>query len=139
MRSIVAWRRAAPVFPSPRVRGEGLAPEARGKRSGGEGAFQDSAHPDKPPHPDVAFGAARPLPARGERRFGSSFALAVLLALALPPAAQAQMRGHGGPVRSVAVTPDDTTAIWARSTNRPSCGRSRTGPPGRCCASMTAR
>src|SRR3954464_2888432 len=110
MRSIVAWRRAAPVFPSPRVRGEDLAPEERGKRSGDEGAFQDSAHPDKPPHPDVAFGTARPLPARGERRFGSSFAPAVLLALALalalPPAAQAQMRGHGGPVRSVAVTPD---------------------------------
>lgn len=36
---------------------------------------------------------------------------AALLVLSLPAQAQAQMRGHGGPVRAVAVSPDGTTAM----------------------------
>src|SRR5215510_9310393 len=39
--------------------------------------------------------------------------LIVLLAivLLLAPAAEAQLRGHGGPVRALAITPDGKTAI----------------------------
>src|ERR671938_312844 len=36
---------------------------------------------------------------------------AIVLLLILAPPAQAQLRGHGGPVRAVAVSPDGKTAI----------------------------
>src|SRR3954469_16028321 len=39
--------------------------------------------------------------------FAALFGISALLG----PAAQAQMRGHGGPVRAIAVAPDDTAAI----------------------------
>ena len=54
-------------------------------------------------------------------------------------AAQAQLRGHGGPVRAVAISPDGTRRSPAASTPRPSAGRCNAMPPSRCCASMTAR
>jgi len=38
--------------------------------------------------------------------------LAVFLLLLLaPPTAQAQLRGHGGPVRALAISPDGSEAI----------------------------
>ena len=66
-------REHAPIA-SPRGRGEGFAPLAGGEASpkdGGEGAFQDEARPDTPPHPRAAAlasapreGGLGPLPAR---------------------------------------------------------------------------
>jgi heme exporter protein A len=54
--------------PSPRVRGEGLAPEreaSEAKRSGGEGAFQDEAPPHTPPHPVASRLGLSPQVGRG--------------------------------------------------------------------------
>ncbi|HEX2266153.1 MAG TPA: hypothetical protein VHH14_07700 [Solirubrobacterales bacterium] len=69
--SALGWRAVtAQDFSSPRVRGEGLAPDreaSEAQRSGGEGASEDRARPDTPPHP-VSF-ADSPLPACGERDY----------------------------------------------------------------------
>ena len=58
---------------SSRVGGEGLAPEARGERSEGEGAFQDRAHPETPPHRTADAVSASPRTAgRGDDHDGLS-------------------------------------------------------------------
>src|SRR3989442_5403627 len=41
-------------------------------------------------------------------------AVFTLLLLVAPPIAQAQLRGHGGPVRALAISPDGTQAVSGR-------------------------
>ena len=68
-------------------------------------------------------------------------ALAVLLSVALAAsAAQAQLRGHGGPVKSHRdLARRHGNQSQAASTSRRSAGRSSATPPSRCCASTRAR
>ena len=94
---------------SPRLRGEGLVREPADEASPkgeGEGLSRIALFRRQPLTRSPS--ASRPLPAwRGEGVRALGLALALLAALP----AHAQLRGHGGPVRAVAVAPDGRTAI----------------------------
>ena len=63
----------------------------------------------------------------------------LLLALAFGGMAQAQLRGHGGPVRALAISPDGKTAVSGSFDTSAIRWSLNATPPSRCCASTTAR
>jgi heme exporter protein B len=80
---------------SPRVRGEGLAPEreaSQAQRSGGEGASQEAPHPDAPRHPVGSADSASP---RMAERGGDGMTRAFVALIARDLKLAARVGGSG--------------------------------------------
>ena len=98
-----------PRFSSPRLRGEGLVGELADEASPtgeGEGLSMFALFRRQPLTRSLRESASPRKRGEGRR---VALALTFLSLLAAP--ASAQLRGHGGPVRAVAVSPDGRTAI----------------------------